>query len=168
MSSFALQRAIDIDRPREYLLVVVARHSRFPEVEIVQSTRLTSTVIPKLDNIFGVHGVLPFSKAAMALTLSNCPWNKGNLNFSTPKWPQGNVEVERFMQPLGKSLTASKLYGRAWKDDRQGMSGVDNQIKKASDIIMTSCHSLPIRTIRSELMDLKQVSVQFPGISVIP
>jgi hypothetical protein len=87
-------------------------------------------VIPKLDNIFAVHGVLPFSKATMALTLTNSPWNKGNLNFSTPKWPQGNVEVERFMQPLGKSLTASKLYGRAWKDDRQGMSGNENDMAR--------------------------------------
>ncbi|CAB4039061.1 Hypothetical predicted protein [Paramuricea clavata] len=50
--------------------------------------------------------------------------------FSTLKWPQGNVEVERFMQPLGNSLTASKLYGRAWKDDRQGMSSNQNDMAR--------------------------------------
>ena len=49
----------------EYLLVVVDRYSRFPEVEIVHSTR-ASTVIPKLDKIFAVHGIpIPFSKATM-------------------------------------------------------------------------------------------------------
>ena len=40
----------------EYLLVVVDRYSRLPEVEIVHSTR-ASTVIPKLDKIFSVHGI---------------------------------------------------------------------------------------------------------------
>jgi hypothetical protein len=40
----------------EYLLVAVNRYSRFPEVEIVHSTR-ASTVIPKLDKMFSVHGI---------------------------------------------------------------------------------------------------------------
>ena len=40
----------------EYLLVVVDRYSRFPEAEIVHSTR-AATVIPKLDKIFSVHGI---------------------------------------------------------------------------------------------------------------
>ena len=40
----------------EYLLVVIDRYSRFPEVEIVRSTK-ASTVIPKLDKIFAVHGL---------------------------------------------------------------------------------------------------------------
>ena len=40
----------------QYLLVIVDRYSRFPEVEIVHSTR-ASTVILKLDKIFAVHGI---------------------------------------------------------------------------------------------------------------
>ena len=40
----------------EYRLVAVDRYSRFPEVEIVHSTR-ASTVIPKLDKMFSVHGI---------------------------------------------------------------------------------------------------------------
>ena len=40
----------------DYLLVAVDRYSRFPEVEIVHSTR-ASTVIPKLDKMFSVHGI---------------------------------------------------------------------------------------------------------------
>ena len=38
----------------EYLLVVIDRYSRIPEVEIVRSTK-ASTVIPKLDKIFATH-----------------------------------------------------------------------------------------------------------------
>ncbi|CAB3979525.1 Retrovirus-related Pol poly from transposon [Paramuricea clavata] len=40
----------------EYLLVAADRYSRFPEVEIVHSTR-ASTVVPKLDKMFSVHGI---------------------------------------------------------------------------------------------------------------
>ena len=40
----------------EYLLVVIDRYSRFPEVEIVSSTK-ASIIIPKLDKIFAVHGI---------------------------------------------------------------------------------------------------------------
>ena len=40
----------------EYLLVVIDRYSRFPEVEIVRSTK-ASTVIQKLDKIFATHGL---------------------------------------------------------------------------------------------------------------
>ena len=40
----------------EYLLVVIDRYSRFPEVEIVSSTK-ASVVIPKLDRKFAVHGI---------------------------------------------------------------------------------------------------------------
>ena len=40
----------------EYLLVVIDRYSRFPEVEIVKSTK-ASIIILKLDRIFSVHGI---------------------------------------------------------------------------------------------------------------
>ena len=40
----------------DYLLVVIDRYSRFPEVEVVRSTK-ASCVIPKLDRIFAVHGI---------------------------------------------------------------------------------------------------------------
>ena len=48
---------IDVYRPLptgEYLLVVIDRYSRFPEVEVVSSTK-ASVVIPKLYRIFAVH-----------------------------------------------------------------------------------------------------------------
>ena len=41
---------------REYLLVMIERYSRYPEVEIVPLTKATA-VIPKLDKIFATHGI---------------------------------------------------------------------------------------------------------------
>ena len=40
----------------EYLLVVIDRYSRFPEVELLRSIE-ASSVIPKLDRIFAIHGI---------------------------------------------------------------------------------------------------------------
>ena len=40
----------------EYLLVAIDRYSRYPEVEVVRSTK-ASTVIPKLDQMFARHGI---------------------------------------------------------------------------------------------------------------
>ncbi len=37
--------------------------------------------------------------------------------FSTPLWPQGNAEVERFMQPLGKTLQAATVEKRPWSQE---------------------------------------------------
>lgn len=37
--------------------------------------------------------------------------------FSTPLWPQGNAQVERFMQPLGKALKTAKIQVRPWKQE---------------------------------------------------
>ncbi len=106
----------------EYLLVVVDRFSRFPEVEIVHSTR-ASTVIPKLDKIFSVHGIPDI------IISDNGPSFNGEeyvrymkalgiqAKFSTPYWPQGNATVERFMQPLGKALKRAKVEGRPWRQE---------------------------------------------------
>ena len=40
----------------EYLLVVIDRYSRYPEVEIVRSTK-ASVVIPKLDKVFATYSI---------------------------------------------------------------------------------------------------------------
>jgi len=40
----------------EHLLVVIDRYSRYPEVEIVCSTK-ASSVIPKLDKMLATHGI---------------------------------------------------------------------------------------------------------------
>ena len=106
----------------EYLLVAVDRYSRFPEVEIIHSTR-ASTVIPKLERMFSVHGIPdtiisdnepPFNGHDFARCLKALGIQA---KFSTPYWPQGNTTVERFMQPLGKALKTATLEGRPWKQE---------------------------------------------------
>ena len=106
----------------EYLLVVIDRYSRFPEVEIVKSTK-ASVVIPKLDRIFSVHGIPHILK-----TDNGPPFNGEEyrnyaktlgikLEFSTPLWPKGNAEAERFMQPLGKAIKTATIEQRPWKQE---------------------------------------------------
>ena len=106
----------------EYLLVVIDRYSRYPEVEIVRSTK-ASVVIPKFDKIFATHGI-PFS----VTTDNGPPFNSEeyrrylrtlgiSYDPATPKWPQGNAEVERFNQPLGRALTTAKVAGRIWQQE---------------------------------------------------
>ena len=46
----------------EYLLVVIGRYSRFPDVQIVRSTQ-TSAVNPKLDKIFARHDIPTVGKS---------------------------------------------------------------------------------------------------------
>ena len=108
--------------PGDLLLVVIDRYSRYPEVEIVRSTK-SSVVIPKLDKIFAVHSI-PFE-----LTSDSGPPFSGDefarylkllsVKFtpSTPKWPQGNAEVEGFMQPLSKALTTAFVEGKKWQQE---------------------------------------------------
>ena len=47
----------------DFLLLLIDRYSRFPEEEVVQSTK-ASCVIPKLDRIFAVHGIPSVIKTA--------------------------------------------------------------------------------------------------------
>ena len=37
--------------------------------------------------------------------------------YSTPKWPQGNAEAEKFMQPLGKALKTARVENRPWQQE---------------------------------------------------
>ena len=106
----------------DYLLLVIDRYSRFPEVEVVRSTK-ASVVIPKLDKIFAVHEIPDILKSD-----NGPPFNVDDYKqylrtlgfkpeFSAPLWPQGNAQVERFMQPLGKALKTAKIEGRPWKQE---------------------------------------------------
>ena len=69
----------------EYLLVVIDKYSRYPEVEIIRSTR-ASVVIPKLDKIFAIHGIPSVVKA------DNGP------SFNSD-------DFERYLNTLGKNAS---------------------------------------------------------------
>ena len=104
------------------MLLVINRYSRFPKVEFLRSTK-ASTLIPKLDKIFATHGLPTVLKSD-----NGPPYNSKQYirylealgirpEFSTPHWPQGNAEAERFMQPLGKALKTAQAQGRPWQQE---------------------------------------------------
>ena len=105
----------------KYLLVVVDRYSRYPEVEIVTSTNAV-TVIRTLTKIFATHGI-----PEIIITDNGPPFHSHQFKkymqqigtfhqLSTPYWPQGNAEAERFMRTLGKMLAIAKLENEDLQD----------------------------------------------------
>jgi transposase InsO family protein len=106
----------------EYLLVVIDAYSRFPEVDIVSSTSAKST-ISKLERIFAVHGIPrklrsdngpPFTSHEFKSFVEE----RGiQHQRTTPLWPQGNSEAERFMKPLTKAIRTAHAEGRDWRKD---------------------------------------------------
>ena len=106
----------------EYLLVAIDRYSRYPEVEVVRSTK-ASTVIPKLDQMFARHGIPTIIKSDNGPPFNGTEYKHYlevlgiKAKYSTPKWPQGNAEAERFMQPLGKALKTAHIENRPWQQE---------------------------------------------------
>ena len=106
----------------EYLLVVIDRYSRYPEVETVRSTK-ASSIIPKLDKIFATHGIPYIVKSDNGPPFSSdefsnyCTALGINHDPVTPYWPQANGEVERFNQPLEKAIQTALLEGRVWRQE---------------------------------------------------
>ena len=79
----------------------------------------TASVIPCLDKIFSVHG-LPHQNIS-----NNAPpplqdiwtlWGY-NLTLRHQKWFQGNAEVERFKQPLGKAIQIANAENEVWQQE---------------------------------------------------
>ena len=104
------------------LLVCIDCYSRYPEVEIMRSTKAAS-VTPRLDKIFSVHGLPhqvisdngpPFNSTEFARYMDML-----GIQFDppTPKWPQGNAEVDRFMQPLGKAIQTAHVENKVWQQE---------------------------------------------------
>ena len=103
-------------------MVVIHRYSRYPEVEVVRSTK-ASVIMPKLVKIFSANGM------PLEITIDNgSPFNGNDFeryfriigvtfNSSTPKWPQDNAEVERFMQTLNKALITATMEGKKWQQE---------------------------------------------------
>lgn len=105
-----------------YLLVIVDDYSRYPVVEIVSSTS-AKAVIPHLDKVFSMFGVPQVMK-----TDNGPPWNGHDMvKFAeymgfkhrkiTPLHPQSNAEAERFMSTIGKTIKASNVENKNWKQE---------------------------------------------------
>ena len=106
----------------EYLLVVIDAYSRFPKVDIVHSTKATST-ISKLQRIFATHGIPTIIKSD-----SNPPFTSQEIqSYMTeigvkhqkiiPHWPQANSAAENFMKPLTKAVRAAHTEKKNWKKE---------------------------------------------------
>ncbi|CAB3987364.1 PREDICTED: uncharacterized protein K02A2.6-like [Paramuricea clavata] len=113
-----------VPRTGQYLLVVIDTYSKFPEVEIVNSTE-AETCKPKLYTIFARYGIPSKIK-----TDNGPPFNGKEFETYaktlgiewktiTPLWPQGNAVVERFMKPIGKLLKTAEIEGKNWKQELQ-------------------------------------------------
>jgi len=106
----------------EYLLVLYDEYSRFPVVEIINSTS-AFTVIPVLDRIFALLGIPDQLK-----TDNGPPWSSIELkkyadylgfihHRITPLWPESDGFVERFMKTLSKVLRTAKIEEKNWKQE---------------------------------------------------
>ena len=104
----------------EYLLVVIDAYSRFPEVDIVHSTKATTT-ISKLERIFATHGVPAVIKSDNGPPFTSHEFHSYVTEMGvkhqkiTPLWPQANSEAENFMKPLTKSIRAACTEKKNWK-----------------------------------------------------
>lgn len=106
----------------EYLFVIHDDYSRFPVVEIINSTS-ASTVVPVLDRVFALLGIPEVLK-----TDNGAPFNSHEfqqfaeyLGFKhrkiTPFHPMGNGEVERMMKTLEKVLRTAKIECKNWRQE---------------------------------------------------
>ena len=113
-----------ISNTGQYLLVLIDIYSKFPEIEIVNSTE-AKACIPKMDKIFATHGIPaklksdngpPFNGKEFEnyMTALGIEWKP-----STPLWPQGNANVESIMRPIGKVMKTSLLEGKNWRHKLQ-------------------------------------------------
>ena len=98
----------------KYLLVLIDRYTRYPEVEVLTSI-VETQVMRKLRKIFATHGLPevlvsdngpPFHSKEFENNMTELGIKH---TFSTPYWPQGNAEVERFMRTLNKVLQIANL-----------------------------------------------------------
>eukprot|EP00794_Sanderia_malayensis_P005113 gene5112-biopygen4171 len=147
----------------DYLLVVIDRYSRFPEVEIVQSTK-ASVVIPKLDKIFSVHGLPDTVKTDNGPPFSGHDFHRYlstlgiKHELSTPCWPQANGEVEQFNQPLGKALRTAVTEGKVWKQELYRFL-LQYRTTPHSTTKVAPCELLFNRSVRGKLPSLEKKRV---------
>ena len=88
----------------------------------MRSTKAAS-VIPHLDKIFSVHG-LPHQIISDNGPLFNSTefaryMDTLGIQFDPTmlRWPQGNAEVERFMQPLMKAIQTAHVENKVWQQE---------------------------------------------------
>ena len=98
----------------QYILVVTDEYSRYPVVEILDSTAAVA-VIPRLDRIFAEFGIPeslksdngpPFNSHEFAQYCQHMGIRHRKI---TPLWPRANAETERFMRTIKKVIKGSTV-----------------------------------------------------------
>ena len=108
--------------PNQYLFVVMDEYSRFPFVEIVNSTS-AQAVIPKLDSILTLRGIPDVVKSDNGPPFNGEIFHQyaTSMGFKhrkiTPLWPKANSEVERFMRTVKKVVKAGIAQNLNWKQE---------------------------------------------------
>ena len=99
----------------EKLLVVIDSYSRYPEVEIMQSTT-TTAVISTFQRIFARHGYpeeLTTDNGSRVYRISS----RTRHRRITPYWPQANGVTERFVKTVTKAICTAHSEGKKWQSE---------------------------------------------------
>ncbi|CAB4010962.1 Transposon Ty3-I Gag-Pol poly [Paramuricea clavata] len=106
----------------DYVLVIIDKYSRFPEIEFTTSTSAKAT-IPKLDRIFSSYGIPiqlksdnrpPFNSKTFS---DYCEFMGIQHNSITPLHPQANRLVENFNRMINKVMRTSSIERKCWKQE---------------------------------------------------
>ena len=104
----------------EMILVAIDERSRYPAVEIINSTSARTTICA-LEKIFAIYGIPstlksdngpPFKSKEFASFCENQGIKHRRI---TPRWPESNGLVENFMKNVGKSTKIAHCEGKDWK-----------------------------------------------------
>ncbi|XP_053380302.1 uncharacterized protein K02A2.6-like [Mercenaria mercenaria] len=146
----------------KYLLVLIDEYSRFPIVEIINSTS-SKTVIPVLDKIFSEFGICEVLKSDNGPPMNGHEFAQfaNYMGFKhrkiTPLWPQANGECERFMRSIGKAIRASHAQGTSWKQDMY------SYLRNYRATPHASTHISPAELFYGRSINIKIPSVQIPS-----
>ena len=166
--------SVDFCRPfpsGHYILVVMDDYSRYPALEILTSTSARST-IPLLDKIFAEHGIPEVVKTDNGTPFQSDEFEKFSkyLNFYhhkvTPRWPEDNGEVERFMRTLKKAVHTAQAEGRPWRQELWKFARSYRTTPHSSTTVPPA-EALYARSIRTTLPQLKPKPVTREQLDVI-
>ena len=108
----------------EMLLVIIDRYSRYPIVEIMKTTT-TAAVTNRLSNIFAMFGFPNRLWSDNGPPFQSRQFNSFLKHFGihhkkvTPRYPQANGTIERFMRVISKALKTGNFNERNWREELQ-------------------------------------------------
>ena len=104
----------------QHIFVVIDQRTKYPNIEFMWSTSATN-VIFALERFFSLHGISnnTVSDNGPHFISYELHWhfaaNGINHHRTSPSWPQGNSQVERFRPSLNKVSQIALLERKDWK-----------------------------------------------------